>query len=56
MPLSAPRSEVSEVEEVRSVTKEQAFFCALRVLIGELSNPKPRDQEKSFPEVTPVLS
>jgi hypothetical protein len=48
MPLSAPRSVNSAGESVDRVTEEQAFLRALRVFIGEVSSPKPRDQEKSF--------
>jgi hypothetical protein len=48
MPLSAP---VSEVEAVCRLVVDgvcPTFFRALRVLIGEISIPKPRDQARCF--------
>jgi hypothetical protein len=38
-----------EIESGCCAEEGVAFFLALRVLMGEYSIPKPRDQEKSFP-------
>jgi hypothetical protein len=48
MPLSTPRSVESADGTIESVAVEQAFLRALRVFIGEVSRPMPRDQEKSL--------
>lgn len=49
MPLSTPNSGIEEDPKFELIRKIFAHFRALLVLIGDISHPKPLDQEKPLP-------
>jgi hypothetical protein len=55
MPLSAPMSVTEVGRETVTGSEPDAFLRALRVLMGEVSKPRPFDQEKSDPRSPPGL-
>jgi hypothetical protein len=55
MPLSAPISMIVEICKSVDVERETAFLRALLVFMGEISNPSPFDQVKSFPGPSPIF-